>query len=122
MATVERHLLTPYGLRTLAPADPKYRGRYEGDPFSRDSAYHQGTVWPWLMGPFITAYVEIPWDAQMSGHLWQVRINDFPREHMYTLIVDGEEIRVGFYASDEGAGFIRFSVGNAGRQLVHVGL
>jgi glycogen debranching enzyme len=56
---VERHLLTPYGLRTLAPSDPQYRGRYEGNPQSRDSAYHQGTVWPWLMGPFIGAYLEV---------------------------------------------------------------
>lgn len=47
-----RHLLTPYGLRTLAPYDPEYRGRYEGDVFARDSAYHQGTVWPWLLGPY----------------------------------------------------------------------
>jgi predicted glycogen debranching enzyme len=54
--TVARHLLTPYGLRTLAPGDPQYRGRFEGDPASRDSAYHQGTVWPWLMGPFVEAY------------------------------------------------------------------
>jgi len=53
---VERHLLTPYGLRSLAPSDPQYRGRYEGGPAERDSAYHQGTVWPWLMGPFVTAY------------------------------------------------------------------
>jgi len=56
---VEQRLLTPYGLRTLAPDDPHYRGRYEGDPRSRDSAYHQGTVWPWLMGPFIAAYVDV---------------------------------------------------------------
>lgn len=56
---VERHLLTPFGLRSLAPGDPQYRGRYEGDPWSRDSAYHQGTVWPWLMGPFISAYVRV---------------------------------------------------------------
>ena len=55
---VERELLTPRGLRTLSPADPRYRGRYEGNPFERDGAYHQGTVWPWLMGPFITAYVK----------------------------------------------------------------
>ena len=54
--TVARHLLTPYGLRTLAPGDPQYRGRYEGDVASRDCAYHQGTVWPWLIGPFIEAY------------------------------------------------------------------
>ena len=54
--TVERHLLTPYGLRTLAPSDPAYRGRFEGGPASRDGAYHQGTVWPWLLGPFLSAY------------------------------------------------------------------
>jgi predicted glycogen debranching enzyme len=56
---VAKHLLTPYGLRTLAPGDPRYRGRYEGDPASRDSAYHQGTVWPWLMGPFVSAYANV---------------------------------------------------------------
>jgi glycogen debranching enzyme len=54
--TVERDLLTPYGLRTLAPSDPKYRGRYGGDQWHRDSAYHQGTVWPWLLGPYAVAY------------------------------------------------------------------
>ena len=59
LAVVERDLLTPYGLRSLAPNDPQYRGRYAGDPWHRDSAYHQGTVWPWLMGPFITAYVRV---------------------------------------------------------------
>jgi len=53
----QEHLLTPYGLRSLAPSDPQYRGRYTGDPVSRDAAYHQGTVWPWLMGPFLTAYI-----------------------------------------------------------------
>lgn len=58
MEVVERDLLTPYGLRSLAPGDPRYRGRYEGDPLSRDGAYHQGTVWAWLMGPFITAYMK----------------------------------------------------------------
>jgi glycogen debranching enzyme len=53
--TVEHHLLTPYGLRTLAPFDPEYRGRYEGDVAARDSAYHQGTVWTWLLGPYADA-------------------------------------------------------------------
>ena len=57
--TVERELLTPVGLRTLAPSDSHYHPRYEGDQYSRDSAYHQGTVWPWLLGPFITAYVRV---------------------------------------------------------------
>jgi glycogen debranching enzyme len=55
---VERELLTPYGLRSLAPVDTQYRARYEGDSLSRDGSYHQGTVWAWLMGPFITAYTK----------------------------------------------------------------
>jgi predicted glycogen debranching enzyme len=54
---VQENLLTPVGLRTLAPSDPAYRPRFEGDMNSRDSAYHQGTVWPWLIGPFISAYL-----------------------------------------------------------------
>jgi predicted glycogen debranching enzyme len=56
---VREHLLTPYGLRSLAPSDPQYRGRYTGGPAERDGEYHQGTVWPWLLGPFITAYVKV---------------------------------------------------------------
>ncbi|MGH9503267.1 MAG: amylo-alpha-1,6-glucosidase [Terriglobales bacterium] len=56
---VREHLLTPYGLRSLAPGDPQYFGRYRGGPVERDGAYHQGTVWPWLIGPFITAYVKV---------------------------------------------------------------
>jgi predicted glycogen debranching enzyme len=52
---VRRELLTPYGLRTLSPRDAAYVGNYRGDQLSRDSAYHQGTVWPWLLGPYITA-------------------------------------------------------------------
>jgi len=55
---VTRDLLTPFGLRTLSPKDPAYVGRYEGSPRKRDRAYHQGTVWPWLMGPYITAYIK----------------------------------------------------------------
>jgi predicted glycogen debranching enzyme len=56
---VQRELLTPYGLRTLSPSDPNYKGRYEGDQESRDLAYHQGSAWPWLLGPFIKAYVRV---------------------------------------------------------------
>lgn len=59
LRVVERELLTPRGLRTLSPKDPQYRGRYEGNALNRDGAYHQGTVWPWLMGPYITAYVKV---------------------------------------------------------------
>jgi predicted glycogen debranching enzyme len=54
---VERRLLTPLGLRSLAPGEPGYRPQYEGDSASRDSAYHQGTVWPWLLGPFVDAWL-----------------------------------------------------------------
>jgi predicted glycogen debranching enzyme len=57
--TVRKHLLTPLGLRSLAPGDPAYRPRYEGGVLERDSGYHQGTVWPWLLGPFITAYIKV---------------------------------------------------------------
>lgn len=56
---VERELLTPKGLRTLAPKNPAYKGRYEGDHVNRDLAYHQGTVWPWLLGHFMDAYFNI---------------------------------------------------------------
>ena len=78
---VQEHLLTPYGLRTLAPTDPQYRGRYTGGPRERDGAYHQGTVWPWLMGPFLTAYIKVnggtdvarcqaaEWLAPLQDHL-----------------------------------------------------
>ena len=56
---VEKSLWTPRGLRTLAPDDPRYRGRYEGGVAERDGAYHQGTVWPWLAGPFVEAWVRV---------------------------------------------------------------
>ncbi len=56
---VRKHLLTPYGLRSLAPSDPRYHGRYEGSPPQRDAAYHQGTVWAWLIGPYVEAYLRV---------------------------------------------------------------
>jgi predicted glycogen debranching enzyme len=55
---VQRELVTPYGLRTLARSDQRYKGMYVGDRRSRDQAYHNGTVWPWLLGPFVTAYLK----------------------------------------------------------------
>src|SRR2546428_10418388 len=63
---VQEHLLTPYGLRSLAPSDSQYRGRYTGGPAERDGAYHQGTVWPWLLGPFISAYVKVNRDSDVA--------------------------------------------------------
>jgi predicted glycogen debranching enzyme len=58
LQTVKEQLLTPVGLRTLSPWDSRYRPRYEGGPRERDSAYHQGTAWPFLLGPFVTAWLK----------------------------------------------------------------
>ena len=79
LEVVKRHLLTPVGLRTLAPSDPHYRGRYEGDPRSRDGAYHQGTVWPFLAGIYFDAVIRLhgeegkaaarEWLAAFAPHL-----------------------------------------------------
>ena len=55
---VERELWTPLGLRSLAPSEPHYAPHYQGGVWQRDGAYHQGTVWPWLAGPFIEAWVK----------------------------------------------------------------
>ena len=79
VSIVQQHLLTPYGLRTLAPSDPQYRGRYTGDGTSRDGAYHQGTVWPWLIGPFITAYVKVnegSESARRQAEQWLTPLKD----------------------------------------------
>lgn len=56
---VSRDLVTPFGLRTLSFSDPKFVGRCMGDRRSRDNAYHNGTIWPWLLGPYITAYLKV---------------------------------------------------------------
>lgn len=56
---VERTLLTPVGLRSLSPMDPAYKPRYRGGPDERDGAYHQGTVWGWLIGPFVSALIRV---------------------------------------------------------------
>jgi predicted glycogen debranching enzyme len=60
---VEEKLFTPLGLRSLAPGEPGYAPRYEGDVRQRDSAYHQGTVWPWLIGPFVEAWLRVGGDT-----------------------------------------------------------
>lgn len=61
---VEAELLTPVGLRSLSPKDPHYVPVYTGSPFERDSAYHQGTVWAWLIGPFVDAYRKVYPDCE----------------------------------------------------------
>jgi len=67
---VQQHLLTPYGLRSLAPGHRDYKAQYYGDLRSRDAAYHQGTVWAWLIGPFIDAWLRVyPDDFQGARRL-----------------------------------------------------
>ncbi len=60
------HLLTSYGLRTLAPSDPAYRGTYLGDVLARDGAYHQGTVWAWLLGHYVIAEYRVQADRALA--------------------------------------------------------
>jgi glycogen debranching enzyme len=59
VSIVKEKLLTPYGLRSLEKGDPSYRGVCRGNVMERDSAYHQGTVWSWLIGPFITSFLRV---------------------------------------------------------------
>ena len=59
MRVVRDRLLTPVGLRSLAPGDPDYKAQYFGDLRARDAAYHQGTVWGWLVGPFVDAWLKV---------------------------------------------------------------
>ncbi len=69
---VETELLTPFGLRSLSPNDEKYRPIYVGSPYERDSAYHQGTVWGWLIGGFVDAYRKV----HPNGHKTDARIEE----------------------------------------------
>ncbi len=59
VAAVEERLLTPLGLRSLAPDESGYAGHYNGNGAQRDRSYHQGTVWPWLIGPFVDAWLRV---------------------------------------------------------------
>ena len=61
-----RHLLTSHGLRSLAQEEPGYQGHYGGDPSGRDGAYHQGTVWGWLLGPFVLAHLRVYGDRKAA--------------------------------------------------------
>ncbi|NBB75440.1 MAG: glycogen debranching protein, partial [Bacteroidetes bacterium] len=60
------HLVTPHGLRSLSPDHPDYIGTYGGSPHDRDAAYHQGTVWSWLLGPFVTAHLRVHGDPETA--------------------------------------------------------
>ncbi|MEM6592447.1 MAG: amylo-alpha-1,6-glucosidase [Cyanobacteria bacterium P01_C01_bin.73] len=63
---VAGQLLTSHGLRSLAPSDPNYVGTYGGDPLKRDGAYHQGTTWGWLLGPFVQAHYRVYGDSAIA--------------------------------------------------------
>jgi len=79
---VETCLLAPCGLRTLSSDDPAYRGRYEGPMAARDSAYHQGTVWPWLLGHFGDAYLKAHKQTQKAKKALEKKIHDFLQIHL----------------------------------------
>lgn len=66
VSVVKRELLTPRGLRTLTPKNPAYKGVYMGDQAERDLAYHQGTVWPWLLGHFVEGYLKLHGHSGLS--------------------------------------------------------
>jgi len=66
-----RHLLTPHGLRSIAPEDPAYVGHYGGDQRRRDSAYHQGSAWSWLIGPFVSAHLRVYGDRERARSFLQ---------------------------------------------------
>jgi predicted glycogen debranching enzyme len=71
LEVVERELLTPYGLRTLSRDHPDYKARYRGDLRERDAAYHQGTVWPWLIGHFVDGYLKCYSNAERARSFLQ---------------------------------------------------
>ena len=85
LATVDTHLYTPYGLRTLAPSDPAFVAVYGGDQWLRDTAYHQGTVWPFLLGEYWPAWFRVHGDSAKA------------RKQMYSELVT---LKQHFYEND----------------------
>jgi len=85
---VERRLLTPLGLRSLAPDEPGYAPHYAGDAGARDAVYHQGTVWPWLMGPFVDAWVRVRGNTAAAKQAARQRFLDPLRQHLASAGLD----------------------------------
>ena len=85
LATVHQHLYTPFGLRTLSPDDPRFAARYGGNPWSRDTAYHQGTAWPFLLAEYWQAYMRVHGDSAAA------------REHLHAEL---EPLKEHFYEAD----------------------
>lgn len=86
-----RHLLTSFGLRSLAPNERGYIGTYGGDPKDRDGAYHQGTIWSWLMGPFVSAHFRVYRDRKMARSFLEPLIGNHSSHGLGTIseIYDG---------------------------------
>ncbi|MBI3798554.1 MAG: glycogen debranching enzyme family protein [Deltaproteobacteria bacterium] len=82
VAAVEARLWTPLGLRSLAPGEPGYRAQYDGGVRERDSAYHQGTVWPWLIGPFVEAWVRVRDNSRAAKQEARARFLDPLLRHL----------------------------------------
>ena len=74
LEVVRERLLTPVGLRSLSPDSPDYKPKYFGDMRARDAAYHQGTVWAWLIGPFIDAWLKVHPDDRAGARRFLARL------------------------------------------------
>jgi glycogen debranching enzyme len=87
-----RELLTSFGLRSLGPDEPGYKGRYTGKPQERDAAYHQGTAWGWLLGPFALAHIRVYQSSEMAGSFLAPMLNHLESAGLGTLgeIFDGD--------------------------------
>ena len=87
-----RHLLTSHGLRSLTPNHPAYTGHYGGNRRQRDGAYHQGTVWAWLIGPFVRAHLRVYQDASLARSFLRPLLHQLTVHGIGTLseIYDGD--------------------------------
>lgn len=81
--TASRELLTPFGLRTLSPGDPDFTSKYEGDGNTRDSQYHQGTVWPWLIGIMIESSLKGADNIKQEIEFWEKYLDTFLENHLF---------------------------------------
>jgi len=82
LRVVQQELLTPFGLRSLSPRDEKYKGHYSGNQYFRDITYHQGTVWAWLIGHFITAYVNVNGRTKEAKDFARNILSEFLNQHL----------------------------------------
>ena len=82
LEVVQRELLTPFGLRSLSPKHEEYIGHYGGNQYSRDMAYHQGTVWAWLLGHFVTAYIKVNDQSEKAKTFVEELLSEFLRSHL----------------------------------------